>query len=128
MARTARSPVNGQPVPDGKPFTASDERARIAGKRSAEARKEKADLRRQCAMWMETEVGKDKDGTPLTGAMMMVRVAAKEISIGNPRFWELLRDTAGFKPVDKVMVAEVDQNVIDDVEKMVLGDDESSGN
>lgn len=124
MARKARSPVNGQPVPDGRPFTTSDERARAAGKRSAEARKERADLRKLAAAWMETDVGKDKEGKPMTGAQMMVMVAAKEISKGNPRFWELLRDTAGFKPVDKVMVADVDQKVIDEVESMMNDDSE----
>ena len=127
MARSARSPVNGQPVPDGRPFTTSDERARAAGKRSAESRREKADLRRQAMAWLEADVDVDKNGNPITGAQKMVMVAATQIKKGNPRFWELLRDTAGFKPVDKVMVAEVDQNVIDDVEKMVLGDDEGSG-
>ena len=115
----AKSPVNGQPVPDGTPFRTSDERARLAGKKSGESRREKADLRRQAMAWMEADVGKDKDGKPITGAQMMIKVAAKEISKGNPRFWELLRDTAGFKPVDKVMVAEVDPAVIDEVEQMV---------
>ena len=75
---------------------------------------------------MEAEVAKSESGESLTGAEMMVRVAAKEISNGNPRFWELLRDTAGFKPVEKVMVAEVEQSVVDEVEKMVLGDDDES--
>lgn len=118
----AVSPVNGQPVPEGVEFRTGDERAREAGKRSGQARREKADLRRQAALWMEAEIGKDKNGQPITGAQTMVRVAVKEIMKGNPKFWELLRDTAGFKPVDKVMVAEVEQNVIDEVESMVLGE------
>ena len=62
---------------------------------------------------------KDKDGKPITGGQKMVLVAAKEIGKGNPRFWELLRDTAGFKPVDRVMVSEVDPGVIAEVESMV---------
>ena len=69
---------------------------------------------------MEEEVATDKNGEKITGGQMMVRVAVKEVSKGNPRFWELLRDTAGFKPVDRVMVAEVDPVVIDEVEKMVM--------
>jgi hypothetical protein len=120
----ARSPINGQPIPEGRPFVAGDLRAKEAQKNSAKARREKADLRKLAAAWMETDVGKDKDGKPMSGAQMMVMVAAKEISKGNPRFWELLRDTAGFKPVDKVMISEVDQSVIDDVERMVNDDTE----
>ena len=118
------SPRNGQEVPEGKPFVAGELRAKEAQKKSVESRREKADLRRQAMAWMEADVGKDKDGKPMTGAQMMIKVAAKEISKGNPRFWELLRDTAGFKPVDKVMVAEIDPEVIDEVEKLV----EEAGN
>lgn len=113
------SPVNGQPVPTGKPFVAGDLRAKEAQLKSAQAKREKADLRRLCQLWMEEEVGTDKDGEKITGGQMMVRVAVKEVAKGNPRFWELLRDTAGFKPVDKVMVAEVDPGVIEEVEQMV---------
>jgi hypothetical protein len=113
------SPVNGQPVPEGKPFRTGDERAKAAGIASGAARREKGDLRRLCQLWMEEEVGTDKDGNKITGGQMMVRVAVKEVAKGNPRFWELLRDTAGFKPVDKVMVSEVEPAVIAEVEEMV---------
>ena len=113
------SPVNGQPVPKGKPFRTGDERAKAAGIASGAARREKGDLRKLCQLWMEEEVATDKDGEKITGGQMMVRVAVKEVAKGNPKFWELLRDTAGFKPVDKVMVAEVDPAVIDEVEQMV---------
>ena len=118
------SPINGQPVPDSKAsrenrFQTGGERAREAGRRSGEARREKGDLRRLCQIWMNEEVGTDKDGQKITGGQMMVRVAVKEVAKGNPRFWELLRDTAGYKPVDKVMVADVDPGVIAEVEEMV---------
>ena len=103
----------------GKPFGTKDERAREAGKASGAARREKGDLRKLCQLWMEEEVATGKDGEKITGGQMMVRVAVKEVAKGNPRFWELLRDTAGFKPVDKVMMAEVDPGVIDEVEQMV---------
>jgi hypothetical protein len=110
--------IKGQEA-TGTPFRTKDERASKAGKASGAARREKSDLRKLCKLWMETDVGTDKDGKTITGGEMMVRVAVKEVAKGNPRFWELLRDTAGFKPVDKVMVAEVDPAVIDEVEQMV---------
>jgi hypothetical protein len=113
------SPINGQPVPKGKPFVAGESRAREMQARATARRKENGDLRRLCQMWMEEEVGTGKDGEKITGGQMMVRVAVKEVAKGNPKFWELLRDTAGFKPVDKVMVAEVDPAVIDEVEAIV---------
>lgn len=94
---------------------------RKGGIASGKAKREKADFRKKCQIWMETEVAKDKNGNPLTGADLMVAVAGKEIKNGSAKFWELMRDTAGFKPVDKVVMAEVDQDIIDEVEAMVLG-------
>lgn len=93
---------------------------RKGGIASGEARREKADLKRQLLLFLETEATTDKSGNPLTGAELMVKVAAREMAKGNPKFWELIRDTAGFKPIDKVQVTEVDQSVIDEVEAMVL--------
>lgn len=118
------SPINGQSVPDSPAaratrFKPGDDRAKQASKLGVQKRKENGDLRRLCQMWMEEEVGTGKDGEKITGAQMMVRVAVKEVAKGNPRFWEMLRDTAGFKPVDKVMVAEVEPAVVDEVERMV---------
>ena len=73
---------------------------------------------------METEVEIDKNGEPITGAQLMLRIAVKEMKKGNPRFWELLRDTAGFKPADRVIVADVDPEVIAEVEAEVFACDE----
>ena len=118
------SPINGQPIPDSEVsrsyrFSKGNDRAKLAGQASGKARREKADLRRLCQIWMEEEVATGKDGEKVTGGQMMVMVAVKEIAKGNPRFWELMRDTAGFKPVDRVMVAEVEPSVIEEVEQMV---------
>lgn len=106
--------------------TESEQRelARKGGIASGKARREKADLRKQLQIWLESEAVKDKNGEPLTGAQLMVKVAVKEMSKGNPKFWEMIRDTAGFKPIDKIQIAEIDQADIDEVEAMVLGAEE----
>ena len=98
--------------------------ARMGGIRSGEVRREKANLKRQLQVFLESEATKDKNGDPLTGAELMVKVAVREMASGNPKFWELIRDTAGFKPMEKIQVSEVDQNVIDEVEEMVLNSEE----
>lgn len=100
------------------------EQTRKGGIRSGEVRREKANLKRQLQVFLESEATKDKNGEPLTGAELMVKVAVREMAQGNPKFWELIRDTAGFKPIDKIQVSEIDQNVIDEVEAMVLGAEE----
>lgn len=118
------SPRNGQPVPDSEAaratrFATGDERAVEAGKKSGVVRKERGDLRRLCKMWLEEDVATGDNGERITGGEMMVRVAVRELFNGNPRFWELMRDTAGYKPVDKVMVSEVEPAVIAEVEEIV---------
>lgn len=107
-------------TPPGEPFRTLDERARAAGKASGAARREMGDLKRLLRVWMNSEVDTDEEGNPITGAQLMIKVAVRQMKKGNPRFWELLRDTAGFKPVDRVMVSEVDPEVVDEVENYVL--------
>ena len=94
---------------------------------SGKARREKADFKRKCQIWMdESIVAHDENGNPLTGSELMIAVAAKGIMEGSPEFWKIMRDTAGYKPVDKVMVAEVEQATINEVENMVLGSAEDA--
>jgi hypothetical protein len=103
----------------------TDEDREKAKRSRQENLKKTAELRAHAAAWLEAEVGKDKHGNSLTGAEAMIQLAAKEALKGNAKFWELLRDTAGQKPVEKVMIADVDQSVIDEVEAMV--NDPSTG-
>lgn len=113
-----------------KPFTSEQSReeavrnGRKGGIASGEAKRERANLKRQLQIFLESDDYSDKHGNKMTGAELMVKVAVKEMSKGNPKFWELIRDTAGFKPIDKIQVSEIDQNAIDEVEAMVLGTEE----
>lgn len=96
--------------------------AKMGQAASAAKRRENNSLRKALQVWLQSDSGvKDKHGEPLSGTQLMVAVAVKEMSKGNPKFWELIRDTSGQKPVEQVMVAEVDPAVIDEVEKAVLG-------
>lgn len=112
----------------GTPFRTQDERAVEAGKASGAARREKGDLKKLLKLWMESEVDRDKKGNPITGAQLMLNVAVREMKKGNPKFWEFLRDTAGFKPIDKVMFSEIDPAVIDEVEQIVSECNNEEGN
>ena len=44
---------------------------------------------------------------------------------GDTKAFEVIRDTIGEKPVDKVMIADVEPSVIAEVEAMVLTDDDT---
>ena len=62
--------------------------------------------------------GKNKG---LTGSEAMALTAFRAALENDWKAWELSRDTSGQKPLDKVMVAEVDTETINEIEKMVLG-------
>lgn len=99
--------------------TKAAENGRKGGIASGEAKRERANLKKQLQIFLESDDYHDKHGNKMTGAELMVKVAVKEMSKGNPKFWELIRDTAGFKPIDKVQVSEIDQSVIDEVEAVI---------
>lgn len=104
--------------------TKAAENGRKGGIASGEAKRERANLRKMLQIALESDDFKDKFGNKMTGAELMVKVAFKEMAKGNPKYWELIRDTAGFKPIDKIQVSEIDQSVIDEVESMVLESEE----
>lgn len=97
------------------------EEASKGGKASAEARRKKRDLRLAIEMLLEKDII-GKDGETKSGAEYIAFQQFKKALKGDTRAFEVLRDTAGQKPIDKVMVADVEQSVIDEVEKAVLDD------
>ena len=52
-----------------------------------------------------------------------IKQAMKAVKNGDTKAAEFCRDTSGNKPVERVQVAEVSQEVIDEVEKAVLDDE-----
>ena len=88
------------------------------GQKSGEARRAKKSLREAMQILMDADLT-GKDGKTMTGTEAMAAKVFQAALKGDWKAWELARDTAGQKPVDKVMVAEVEQSVIDDVERMV---------
>lgn len=101
-----------------------EERQRIGalgGKKSGETKREKKLLRQCIEELMEREMGTGSDGKPISGAEAISTKLFKKALDGDVHAFEVLRDTAGQKPVEKVMVADIDQSVISEVESMVLG-------
>ena len=96
------------------------------GKASVEARRKKRDLREALEMLLEKDF-KDKNGNVLSGTEVITAKLFEKASKGDVRAFETIRSTVGQDPVQKVMIAEVDQSVIDEVEKAVLDDDPATG-
>lgn len=81
----------------------------------------KKSLREAMQVLMDADLT-GKDGKTMTGTEAMAAKAFQAALKGDWKAWELARDTAGQKPVDKVMVADVEKTIIDEVEKMVNDD------
>ena len=97
------------------------ENASKAGKASGEARRKKKLLRECLEILLEKEIT-DKKGETMSGAEALSTKLFAEAMKGNVKAFEVLRDTAGQKPVEKVIVSEIDTDVIDEIERMINDD------
>lgn len=102
-------------------YKLTKENNRNGGIKSGETRRRRKELRECLDILLEKKIA-TKDGKKLTGAEAISAKLFEKALKGDTRAFEVLRDTAGQKPVEKIMVAEVDQSVIDEVEAM-LNDD-----
>ena len=110
------------------------ENGRKGGIASGKARRNKK-LLRDCIDYLlerQDETALDADGNPMSGAEQLAYnlfiKALTETDTGKAaKAFEVLRDTAGQKPIDKVMISDVDANVIAEVERMVNDDEGTSG-
>lgn len=99
-------------------YKLSQEEAKKGGQNSGKARREKKLLRECMEILLEKEMT-DKSGKTMTGAEALTAKLFAEALKGNVKAFEVLRDTAGQKPIERVMVAEVEQSVIDEIEEMM---------
>ena len=88
------------------------------GKASVEARRNKKMLREWIDMLLEKEM-ETENGESITGAGVLAVKLFEEAKNGNIKAFEVLRDTAGQKPAEKVVVSNIDPDVISEVERMV---------
>lgn len=98
-----------------------------AGKISGEVRRQRRDIKRAAeAILEELYTLKDKntgEKRTMSGAEAIILKQFEKALKGDPKAFELIRDSSGQKPVEKVMVAEVEQAVIDEVEAAVMGEE-----
>ena len=103
-------------------FQTGDKQVEIAkqgGIASGKARREKKQVRDFINAWLDEE-HTDKSGNVLTGAEMIAsKIVQMSIKDGNMKSMEMLLALAGQKPADKVIVSDIDNDVINEVERMV---------
>lgn len=102
--------------------------AKMGGIASGKARKEKADLRKMCQMVLEMDI-KAKDGSIKSGAEAITLAQLQKALKGDAKAYEVLRDTAGQKPVDKVEQVNIDMEYnasVDYIKELMSKREESS--
>ena len=105
-----------------------EEQRKIAskgGKASVKARREKK-LLKECFDILLDKEFTDKKGKKATGAETLALTVFQKAQRGDLKAFELVRDTAGQKPIDKVMLAEVNEETINEVESMIFGGDDAN--
>lgn len=105
-------------IPQNK-RTKSEQRAIAAagGKASGEARRARKTLREELLLLLS------EGNTQQNVSVALIQKALE----GDTKAFEVLRDTIGEKPTEKIMIADVDPAVIDEVENMVNENDEETG-
>lgn len=109
-------------VRGGKAHKLTLEEQSAGGKASGEARRRKRDLRKALEALLEKDFT-DKSGKKLSGTEAISAKLFEQAMRGNVKAYETIRATVGQDPVKKVMVADVDKEVIEEVERAVLGDE-----
>ncbi len=97
------------------------EEASKGGKASVESRKQKKLLRECLEILLEKEIT-DRNGKKASGAEALAAKLFQQAMQGNIKAFEVVRDTAGQKPAERVVVSNIDPDVISQVERMVNDD------
>lgn len=106
--------------PNEYPLTVEEQKK--GGIASGEARRRKRDIRLALEALLE-KTYKGRGGEELSGAEAIAVKQMEKALKGDTRAFEVVRDSAGQKPVERVLVAEVSQDIIDEVERAVLDDE-----
>lgn len=101
---------------------------RKGGIASGKARRDKKNLRIALEALLEKKQTDPETGKRGTGAELITAKLFQQALEGNVKAFEVLRTTVGQDPVQKLMISEVDQNVIDEVESAVYEDEEGTDN
>jgi hypothetical protein len=100
------------------------ENGRKGGIASGEEKRARKTIRKELETLLSMPA-KDKHGkeTGHTVQTAIIVALVAKASKGDTKAFELIRDTIGEKPAERITLAQIDQDTIDEVEKMVMGDD-----
>lgn len=116
------------------PYTSEQSReeasknGRKGGEASGKARRAKKSLREALQALLDTTILDEKTGIEMTGTeAVAVKLFQRFLQDGDLKAFELIRDTSGQKPVEKVVQMDIDPDIIAEVERLVTENDEGTG-
>ena len=112
------------------PFTPDQSREEAAkngrkgGIASGEARRARRTIRAELEELLSKHPVNDRgEESPMSYQSAVIAALLKKALKGDTKAFELIRDTVGEKPAERITLAQIDQETIDEVEKMVMGND-----
>ena len=99
-------------------YKLSQEEAKKGGIKSGETRRKKRDLKLAMQALLEADVKDKFTGQTLSGAEAIAMAQYKKALKGDAKAFELVRDTSGQKPVEKVEQVNIDGEYIDRVNEL----------
>lgn len=94
------------------------ENAQKAGIASGEARRKKRDLKLAMQALLEADVKDKRTGEIMSGAEAIALAQYRKAMKGDAKAFELVRDTSGQKPVEKVEQVNIDGEYLDKVNEL----------
>lgn len=94
---------------------------RKGGVASGEARRKKKLMREAFEELLEKQYT-DSQGTPIDGTSALAAKVFKQAMDGDLKAFEIIRDTTGQKPVERVETVEISQETYDRVAQFLEGD------
>lgn len=113
------SPVNGQPLPRGKPFTS--ETAREAARKSNKVKSERASI---VAAFRKNlnKVFTNRGGAEMTGAEIIAQSIFKGADNGNAKMVEIALALIGEKPAENVNINMADPSIMEEIRRRMDGE------
>lgn len=94
------------------------ENSRKGGIASGEARRKKRDLKLAIQALLEADIKDKKTGETMSGAEALAVAQFRKAMRGDTKAFEVLRDTSGQKPVEKVEQVNIDGEYLDRVNEL----------
>lgn len=103
-----------------KPFSREDavKYAKKGAEKSAEVRRKKRDLKLAMQALLEADVKDKRTGEIMSGAEAIALAQYRKAMKGDAKAFELVRDTSGQKPVEKVEQVNIDGEYLDKVNEL----------